>query len=169
MCYLLTPSVIRKRSENLAPTSTFRIKPVVIWDNQRITMKDIGDTIYNQDNMVGDSDYIDLEKWTGRPLCRLPLSIRERDEALMHVNSFSYVVGDPACDPRSGGIAGYENIARIYNVKGQQFRKNIVCKRAYIRWLADIPVTNVSSAMNDAELYNAEKKKRWAKNLGINE
>ena len=130
-------------------------------------MKDICGTICNQDNMVGDSDYIDLEKWTGRPLSRLPLSIREKDEPLMHVNSLSYLVDDPACDPRTGGIAGYENIARIYGVGLQQFRRNIAPKLSYLKWLEDIPVTHVSSAMNDAELYKIEIRKSWMGNLGL--
>lgn len=164
----MTPSVIRKRSKNVALASKFRIKPVVIWDNQRITMKDIGGTIFNQDKVVDKHGYIHLDRWTGRTLYRLPLSIRERDEALMHVNSFSSVVNDPACDPRSGGIAGNEILARIYGVGVQQFRRNIRPSLHYLRKLADMPVTNVFSAENDAERYKAEKIKSWAKNLGIN-
>ena len=117
--------------------------------------------------MVGDTEYIDLAKWTGRTLYRLPLSIRERDEALMHVNSFAYLVDDPACDPRLGGIAGNANLAKIYGVGVQQFRRYIRPSRTYLKWLLDIPVANVSSVTNDAEIYRAEIRNCWVENLGI--
>lgn len=117
------------------------------------------------ETMVGE--YVDLVKWTGIPLRRLPTSIRERDEALWHVSSLVALIGDPACDPRSGGIAGSKNLAAIYGVGVQQFRRNILPNLAYVRYLGDIPASNTSSAQPDAQIYKARVQQRWCDNLGI--
>lgn len=99
--------------------------------------------------------------------------MRERDEAKLHVSSLSYLIDDPTCNPRSGGIAGYENIAPYYGVTPDHFRRKIAKERGYINWLGEskgkgaIPVTHVSSATIDGANFQLKREHRWRKNLGI--
>jgi hypothetical protein len=120
-------------------------------------MKRIDETV------VGE--YVDLVKWMGYSLRRLPISIRDADEGLLHVSSLAAMIGDTTCDPRSGGIAGSGNLAEIYGVGVQQFRKNILSKLTYVRDLGGIPVTHVSSAQADAQNYRAKVRKQRCDNL----
>ncbi len=68
---------------------------------------------------------VDLSEWTGRSPYRLPLDIREPDHHWTYCSSVVAAVGDPACDPRSGGIAGNEHLAQYYGVTTEHFRRNI--------------------------------------------
>ena len=130
-------------------------------------MKKIVDTFSPPENVVDKKGYIDLEKWSGRPTNSIPLSVRDPNEAMLHVSSLSFLINDSTCDPRSGGIAGNENIAPLYGASTEHYRRNITKKRDYIKWLDDIPVTHISSATNDAYLYKQEVKEQRLKNLGI--
>ena len=101
-----------------------------------------------------DGEWIELEKFTGRAVRTLRKKYRDPyDERYLHVNTYNCIVGDLACDPRSGGIAGLENIAPYYGVGVQQFRKHILPDLNYMRMLDDIPATNVTSAEADGSRY----------------
>ena len=143
----------------------------LIGNNQVLTMKKILDTLLPLDDVVDEHEDIDLEKWTGRSITHIPVSVRTRDEAKLQVSSLSSLIDDSTCAPRSGGIAGYENIAPLYKSSAENFRRNIAKKRGYIRWLGDgknrIPVTVVSSATNDGANYQLKRNNQWRNNLGI--
>ena len=74
----------------------------------------------------GSEGWIEPVEWTQQAITSLPRWLREQDLALTHCDSIVAAVGDPACDPRSGGLAGNRNLARFYSVGPQQFKRNIL-------------------------------------------
>ena len=116
--------------------------------------------------MIGDS-YIDLEASSGRSYKTLPKHLREPDEGITHVYTYSYVVNDPACMPDAGGMMGVSNLAEIFDVSSQHFKRNILPRLTFIKYYAGIPVTNVSSAYAAAELYDQEVRKCRCDRLGV--
>ena len=114
-----------------------------------------------------ENGWVDLEKWTGRPASHIPLFVREQDEAKTHISSLMAEIGDPACDPRSGGIAGIKSKAVYFRVSGLHFRRNILPDLEWMRYLGNIPVTNVTSADYGGQQHQAAVMKKHCDNLGI--
>ena len=118
--------------------------------------------------VVINEEWIDLRKFTGRAVRTFQKKYRDpNDDNYLHVNTYNYIVGDFACDPRSDGIAGLENIAPYYGVGVQQFRKNVLPELNYIRMFGDIPVTNTSSAEADGLRYQQEMYEQRCAKLGV--
>jgi hypothetical protein len=116
---------------------------------------------------VDENGWVDLERWFNEPLRNIPRSIREEDEGITHCNSIVAETGDIYTDPRRGGIAGVKILAAIYGVSEQQFRRNILPKLSWMRWLGKKPITNVCSAMNGANIHKAIVQNIRLKNLDI--
>lgn len=113
-------------------------------------------------------EWIDLEKHTGRAVRTFQKKYRDsNDDQYIHVNTYNYIVGDFACDPRSGGIAGLEKIAPYYGVGVQQFRKNILPTLNYIKDFGGAPATNTSSAAADGSRYQREMYEQRCTRLGV--
>lgn len=117
--------------------------------------------------MIYKDGWVDMSEWIGRPLRRLPVSIRELDESLSHCSSITATTGDLWTDPRSGGIADVRSMAAIYGVGVQQFQRNILPKLDFVQWLGDIPVTNQNSAHADAHRYREAVGRERCMRLGI--
>ena len=88
---------------------------------------------------------IDLGYWAARPVTRIPLVLREQGFTDTHCDSLTAIIGDLACDPRSGGIADTTIMANIFDVLPEQFRKNIAPLADYIHRIGDLLVSNISS------------------------
>ena len=120
----------------------------------------------NRAALVND-EWLDLVKWTGRPETHLPKTIRPPDDVLIHCDNLTLTVSDAACDPRQGGIAGVKHLALFYGVTEKHFRRNILPHLEWIRWLGDIPVTNVASIWAHSTNYKATVYKTRCRNLQI--
>ena len=117
--------------------------------------------------MNGVSSWINVCSWTGRTVNRLPKAGRTPGEDYAYIGSLMAVIGDRWCHPNSGGIANVATLAKIYGVGVQQFRRNILPKLSYVRWWGDVPVTNVTSATTDAEIYRAYVAEKHLNNLNL--
>lgn len=118
--------------------------------------------------VVIDEEWIKLDTFTGRAVRTLRKEYRDpNDEEYLNVNTYNAIVGDLACDPRSGGIAELENIASYYGVGVQQFRKHILPGLNYIRKFGDIPATNVTSAEADGLRYQQAVYEQRCAKLGV--
>jgi len=111
-------------------------------------------------------DWTNVCSWTGRPLNRLPKAGRAHRDDWAYICELLGVIGDPWCNPNSGGIANVATLAEIYGVGIQQFQRNILPTLTYVHWWGDIPVTNQSSAFANAALYRANVADTWRSNLG---
>lgn len=114
-----------------------------------------------------DDLYIDLEASSGRSYKTLPKHLRESDEGITHVDTYSYVVNDPACMPEMRGVIGVINLAEIFQVSVEHFKRNIMPYLNFLRSYAGMPVTNVSSAYAAAELYHQEVNQARCKRIGV--
>ncbi len=114
-----------------------------------------------------DDGWVDLEKWTGRPRSHIPKSIREPSDVITHVDSLMAIVGDSACDPRSGGIAGAGHIAEHFGVGATYFRRKILPNLEWVRYIRDIPVTNVNSADYGGQQHQMAVTRKRCDHLGI--
>ena len=120
------------------------------------------------DTVVINEEWIDLDKLTGRAVRTFRKKYRDPyDDRYFHVNTYNYIIGDLACDPRSGGIAGLEKIAPYYGVGVQQFRKNIMPTLNYIKEFGGAPATNTSSAEADGLRYQREMYEQRCTRLGV--
>lgn len=113
-------------------------------------MKTVADMILPVE-CVDEDGWVDLSLLTGQSWKTVSASLREVGEGYTRVESFNFVVGDPACDPRSGGVAGAAHLCQFYGVGEQQFKRHIAPKLSYLRWFAQHPVTNVASAQADGQ------------------
>ncbi len=118
-------------------------------------------------NVMLDNGWFDLEKWTGLPSSHIPKSIREPSDVITHVDSFMAIVGDSACDPRSGGIAGADHIAEYFEVSAAYFRRKILPNLKWVRYIKGIPVTNVNSADYGGQQHQTAVERKRFDNLGI--
>jgi hypothetical protein len=123
----------------------------------------------NSGGCADQQGWVDLTPWTGRGLNNLCPSIREPDEALTHCESILAATGDPACDPRSGGIAGAAHLAARCGMTVVPFRRDWLRRMTFVRWLADIPVSNVGSVDAWAEGCRAEVRRGRVERLGLGE
>ena len=110
---------------------------------------EVAGTIINS-ACVDKDGWINLEEWMGRACSTIPLAIRDPDQAITHVTSLLATLGDPHCDPRSGGIASVESMAAIYGVTSPHFRRNILRDLKFVRRLDGLPVSNVNSLQASA-------------------
>lgn len=116
-------------------------------------------------NCVDRGRWVDLEAWTGRSWNTIPTAYREPDEGITDISSFMAEIGDPHCDPRSGGIAGVAHIAPFYGVGVQQFKRAILPGLSFVRWLGDIPISNVNSVQADGVRYQRAVRDKHCANL----
>ena len=116
---------------------------------------------------VDAKGWVDLEEWTGHSVRRTPLAIREPDEPVTHCDSIVAALGDGACDPRSGGVAGTAHLAERFGVEAQQFRKHILPGLDFVRRLGGIPVTNVASLQAGAAEYRERVHRARCERLGV--
>ena len=125
---------------------------------------DVGGTTINS-ACVDRDGFINLEEWMGRACGTIPLAIRDRDQAITHVSSLLATVGDLNCDPRRGGIACVNSMADIYGVTNPHFRRNILPRLKFVRLLAGLPVSNVSSLQASAARYKETVRAKNCENL----
>ena len=128
-------------------------------------IKNIAETLC----VVRGNQWLDLALWTGYDQRHIPLGLRTPDEAITHVNSFMGLVKDLACDPRSGGIAGTENIAKYFGVSPEHFRRKILSQQSWIRSVDGIPVTHVDSATAGGEFYRENVNISRRERLGLHD
>jgi hypothetical protein len=120
-------------------------------------------------NMVMiDDTYIDLGASSNQSYKTIPVHLRERDEGLVHVNTYCSVIDDPACMPEAGGMMGVRNLAEIFGVSVQQLKRYILPKFDFVRYYGGIPVTNVSSAYAARDLYHTQVNQARCERLGVN-
>ena len=110
---------------------------------------------------------IDLGYWAARPVTRIPLVLREQGFTDTHCDSLTAIIGDLACDPRSGGIADTTIMANIFDVLPEQFRKNIVPQAVYIHRIGDLLVSNISSLEAHAVEYSQSVYERKCERIGV--
>lgn len=116
---------------------------------------------------VDANGWVNLEILTGLPQSHIPKFVREPDDPITHCSSLTALVGDPACDPRAGGIGGVKRLAAIYGISEQHFRRHILPNLPWIRWLANIPMTNVASVCAHKSTYKMAVYETRCGNLGI--
>jgi hypothetical protein len=100
--------------------------------------------------LVGD--WFDIGRATGRSLYRLPAEVvapalrGDPREAITHCNTVCAAYGDPAVDPRSGGVVGLRAIAASLGRSESRVRRILGDERAsFVRWAGDLPASNVGS------------------------
>ena len=116
---------------------------------------------------INSEGWVRLGPWLDCDPCRIPLSIREADEAVTHCDSVVAAIGDPACDPRSGGIGGFRPMAAIFGVGVQQFRRSILPDLRFVHSLDRFPVSNVASLTASAEQYRQMVYAERCERLGL--
>ena len=114
---------------------------------------------------VDAGGWVDLTKWTGRSWKTISTSYREPYEGVTHVSTLAWQLGDLNCDPRSGGVAGHAHVCEFYGVGPQQFARSIAPTLPFLRWLGDIPVSNVSSVRADGLNYQESVRTTHCRNL----
>jgi hypothetical protein len=116
---------------------------------------------------VDEDGYVDLPRWTGRPLSHIPLDFRLPGEWRIHCDSFTSFLSDAACDPRSGGIADTGYMARVVGIKTQQFTKHVLSQMEFVHQIGNLAVSNVTSIYAFAGSHMNEVYAQWCENLGI--
>ena len=132
---------------------------------QGVIMKDSSN--YKFEIFMIDDTYIDLEASSGRSYKTIPKHLREPDEGIAHVNTYSYVVNDPACMPDAGGMIGVKNLSEVFEVSTEHLKRNILPHLHFVKYYAGIPVTNVSSVYAAAEHYHQEVNQARCARLGM--
>lgn len=99
-------------------------------------------------------EWLRVESLTTLPPCHVPLALRDSDDG--DYTSSAIIVkgfGDPATDPRSGGIVGWPQLQEAYrrflqrDLSDRQIR-TLVGRGGYVRFVGRCPGTNQKSVEN---------------------
>ena len=112
---------------------------------------------------IDGADYIDWPK-VGRGPYHVPADIpTEVELCVTAVTSLVAAYGDPAIDPRSGGVIGQQEIAAQLLLTTRQARRTILHER-FVMWVGDLPATCVATlSVWDAQ-HQAQNDSKWAQN-----
>ena len=125
---------------------------------------DVGGTIVDS-GYVDENNWLHLGPWAGQSWKSIPVKYREEGDGVAQVSSVMAEINDPHCDPRSGGIAGANNMAPSYGVEIQQFKKNILPYLDYVCWFGPVPASNVNSVSADGLAYQEANRAKKCENL----
>lgn len=116
--------------------------------------------------LVRPDGWIDLTVATQTKVRGLPRRLRD-EEGWTHVNTLVAVFSDAAVNPRSGGVIGHTAIASELARSLRQVERSVYNTelRDHLRWVDDVPASNVQSLQALRELLDSRARAAHLKAL----